>query len=39
MLKKAAAQNTLKELNEKLTVRLNKNVEDIDRLMKVSNVP
>lgn len=39
MLKKAATQQTLKDLNEKLTVRLNKNVEDIDKLMKNANVP
>lgn len=39
MLKKAATQNTLKELNEKLVTRLNKNVEEVDRLMKQTNVP
>lgn len=39
MLKKAATQQTLKDLNEKLTARLNKNVEEIDRLMKNANVP
>lgn len=39
MLKKAAQQQTLKDLNQKLSERLNKNVEDIDRLMKNANVP
>jgi len=33
MLKKAAAQATIKDLNDKLTVRLNKNVEDIEKLI------
>lgn len=39
MLKKAATQNTIKELNDKLVTRLNKNVEEVDRLMKQTNVP
>lgn len=39
MLKKAATQQTLKDLNEKLTTRLNKNVEDLDKLMKNANIP
>lgn len=39
MLKKAAAQNTLKDLNEKLVGRLNRNVEEVDKLMKQTNVP
>lgn len=39
MLKKAATQQTLKDLNEKLTTRLNKNVDDIDKLMKNANIP
>jgi len=39
MLKKAATQQTLKDLNEKLTGRLNKNVDEIDRLIKNANVP
>jgi hypothetical protein len=39
MLKKAAAQATIKDLNDKLTARLNKNVEDIDKLITNANVP
>ena len=39
MLKKAATQQTLKDLNEKLTVRLNKNVEELDKLMNNANIP
>ena len=40
MLKKAAAQTmSLKEQYEKLGERLKKNVEDIDELMKATNVP
>lgn len=39
MLKKAATQQTLKDLNEKLTTRLNKNVEDLDKLMSNANIP
>jgi len=39
MLKKAATQNTVKDLYEKLSERLNKNVELIDELMKATNVP
>ena len=39
MLKKAATQNTLKDLNEKLVVRLNKNVDEVDKLMKQTNIP
>lgn len=39
MLKKAATQQTLKDLNDKLTNRLNKNVEDIDKLMTNANIP
>lgn len=39
MLKKAAQQQTLKDLNEKLMTRLNHNVEEIDKLMKNANVP
>jgi hypothetical protein len=36
MLKKAAAQNSLKEQHDKLQERLNHNVEEIDKLMKAS---
>ena len=40
MLKKAATQSiSLKEQYEKLGERLKKNVEDIDELMKATNVP
>jgi len=39
MLKKAATQQTLKELNEKLVGRLNKNVEEVDKLMQQTNIP
>ena len=39
MLKKAATQQTLKDLNDKLTTRLAKNVEDIDKLMSNANIP
>lgn len=41
MLKKAAAaqQSALKEQYEKLGARLAKNVEEIDTLMKATNVP
>lgn len=40
MLKKAAAQSmSLKEQYEKLGERLKKNVDDIDELMKATNVP
>ena len=40
MLRKAAAsQNAMKEQYEKLAARLTKNVEDIDNLMKATNVP
>lgn len=38
-MKKAATQQTLKDLNEKLTTRLNKNVEDLDKLMSNANIP
>jgi hypothetical protein len=39
MLKKVVTQNSLKEQTEKLAERLRKNVEDIDELMKATNVP
>jgi hypothetical protein len=40
MLKKAAAQaSSLKDQMEKLGERLKKNVDDIDELMKATNVP
>jgi hypothetical protein len=40
MLRKAAAsQNAFKEQYEKLGARLTKNVEDIENLMKATNVP
>jgi len=40
MLKKAVTSNiSMKEQYEKLADRLKKNVEDIDELMKATNVP
>jgi hypothetical protein len=33
MLKRAATQNTMKELNDKLLQRLNASVEEVDKLM------
>jgi primosomal protein N'' len=40
MLKKAVSSNiSMKEQYEKLADRLKKNVEDIDELMKATNVP
>lgn len=39
MLKKAATQASLKDLHEKLSERLNKNVEEIENLMKATSIP
>lgn len=39
MLKKAANQASIKELHEKLSERLTKNVEEIDGLMKATSIP
>jgi hypothetical protein len=39
MLKKAAIQASIKDLHEKLHERLNKNVEEIDKLMKATSIP
>jgi hypothetical protein len=39
MLKRAATQNTMKELNEKLLQRLTASVEEVDKLMSQTNVP
>ncbi len=39
MLKKAAAQSSIKEQHDKLQERLNRNVEEIDNLMKATSVP
>ena len=39
MLKRAAAQNTMKDLNDKLVARLTKSVEEVDKLMTQTNIP
>lgn len=39
MLKKAAAQSSIKDLHQKLSERLTKNVEEIDTLMKQTSIP
>jgi hypothetical protein len=39
MLKKAANQASIKELHEKLSERLTKNVDEIDGLMKATSIP
>ena len=39
MLKKAATQNTIKEQYEKLSVRLSKNMQDVETLLAATRVP
>lgn len=39
MLNKAATQASIKQLHEKLSERLGKNVEEIDNLMKATSIP
>lgn len=39
MLKKATGQISFKEQYEKLTQRLKTNVEDVEKLMKATNIP